>query len=47
MLPGASPPPIREYLRAATPQPPGPPVNTPAARPWRWIPTLYFGQGIP
>ena len=20
---------------------------TPAARPWRWIPTLYFGQGIP
>jgi PAT family beta-lactamase induction signal transducer AmpG len=22
-------------------------MNTPAARPWRWIPTLYFGQGIP
>ena len=18
-----------------------------AARPWRWIPTLYFGQGLP
>jgi PAT family beta-lactamase induction signal transducer AmpG len=23
----------------------GPPPNSP--RPWRWIPTLYFGQGIP
>lgn len=18
-----------------------------AARPWRWVPTLYFGQGLP
>ena len=29
------------------PTPPQPRATTPTAHPWRWIPTLYFAQGLP
>jgi len=33
--------------RHAPPPPPAPRAVSAAPRPWRWIPTLYFGQGLP
>jgi hypothetical protein len=34
-------------FRAALRYEPGPKVNSESQRAWRWVPSLYFGQGLP